>query len=115
MNMATLMKKMRRTRTNMATITKLKEELGYKTPLDYIEEKLQDANIDYTIEQAMDDKPYDIWVTINDGQDSLADEIICSVVGYAYEWIRDKDGNRKYCKVVTDEDTINEFEKLYME
>ena len=88
---------------------KLKEQVNTKSPLDYIEDKLKDNGIDYTVEQAMDDRPYDTWVTINDGQDSLADEIICSVVGYAYEWVRDKYGNRKYCKVVTDEDTINEL------
>lgn len=88
---------------------KLKEWYNVKTPLDYIEDKLQDANIDYTVEQAWGDKPYDTWITINDGQDSLADEIICSVVGYAYDWVRDKFGNRKYCKVATDEDTINEL------
>ena len=95
----------------MATIKENKVNEGYnvKSPLDYIEEKLQDADIDYTVEQAMDDRPYDTWITINDGQDSLADEIICSVVGYAYEWVRDKYGNRKYCKVVTDEDTIQEL------
>ena len=87
----------------------IKEAWRVKSPLDYIEDKLQDANIDYTIEQAWGDEPYDTWITINDGQDSLADEIICSVVGYAYDWVRDKFGNRKYCKVATDEDTINEL------
>ncbi len=87
----------------------LNEWSNSKSPLDYIEDKLQDANIDYTVEQAMGDEPYDTWITINDGQDISADDIICSVVGYAYEWVRDKYGNRKYCKVVTDEDTIQEL------
>lgn len=87
----------------------LKEAWNVKSPLDYIEDKLKENGIEYTVEQAVGDEPYDTWITINDGQDSLADEIICGVVGYAYEWVRDKYGNRKYCKVVTDEDTINEL------
>ena len=88
---------------------KLKEQVNTKSPLDYIEDKLNDNGIEYTVEQAVGDEPYDTWITVENGQDSLADDIICSVVGYAYAWVRDKFGNRKYCKVVTDEYTINEL------
>ena len=86
-----------------------------KSPLDYIEDKLQEEGIEYEVEQAWGDAPYDTWITILDGQDNKADDIICSVVGQAYDWVRDKDSNRKYCKVATNEETIDELNESLKE
>lgn len=90
---------------------KFKDWMPSKTPLDYICEKLDAEGIKYEIEndEYGAGAPYDTCITILEGDDSRADDIICSVVGYAYEWVKDKDGNRRYCKVCTDEDLINEY------
>lgn len=91
--------------------SKIKDWMPSMTPIDYIKEKLDNAGIEYEIEDDVygESAPFDTWITITKGSDSEADDIICSVVGSAYEWVRDRDGNRRYCKVVTDEDLIDEF------
>ena len=90
---------------------KVKDWMPSKTTIDYIKEKLDAEGIEYEIEDDVygETAPFDTWITITKGDDSRADDIICSVVGSAYEWVRDKDGNRRYCKVVTDEELIDEF------
>ena len=97
--------------SNIYSIKSIKDWMPTKTPIDYITEKLDRAGIEYEIEDDVygESAPFDTWITITRGSDSRADDIICSVVGSAYEWVRDRNGNRLYCKVVTDEDLIEEF------
>lgn len=97
--------------SNIYSLKSIKDWMPTKTPIDYITEKLDRAGIEYEIEDDVygESAPFDTWITITRGSDSRADDIICSVVGSAYEWVRDRNGNRLYCKVVTDEDLIEEF------
>lgn len=82
--------------------------MSYKEVIDYIVDEFNENDLEYEVEAAADDGPYDYWITI-EGDTSLADEIICSYVGDHYEWVKDKDGNRMYCKV--DTQTIDDLEE----
>ena len=96
---------------------KLKEAYFQKTTLDYIQDKLDKEGIKYEVEEAVDDEPYNTWITILKGDDSKADDIICSVVGDNYEWVRDKEGNRKYCKILAEslkEGRISDLDKAIL-
>ena len=85
--------------------------MSYKEVIDYIVDEFNENDLEYEVEAAVDDEPYDYWITI-EGDTSLADEIICSYVGDHYEWVKDKDGNRKYCKVDTQtQDELEEDKK----
>ena len=91
---------------------RIKDWMPSKTPLDYITEELEDAGIEYELRDDMYgfNAPFDTIITVLDTNDGdRADEIICSIVGYAYEIVRDHNGNKRDFKIVTDEELIDEF------
>lgn len=86
---------------------KLTETNWSKSPLDYIEDKFNNEGIEYELDW-IDDGDYDVEFTIKDPNNvDRADDIICNEVGYAYEVVRDKFGNKKAFKVATYQEVID--------
>ena len=85
------------------SLEKLDEDINnVETRLDTLIKELSEAGIDWEMESLWDDEPYTDCVTILDGQEEKADDIICSIYGDCYVWVRDQDGNRRYCKIIGD-------------
>lgn len=82
------------------------------TPLDYIKEALDKEGIEYEINDDIYgfNPPYYASINILDPNDiDLADEIICNIVGYAYQVHRDRYGHKSSFSVATEQEDIDEI------